>query len=202
MVELNLMETLNSGLPKMYRVQKERFFPLPGFDFAQSPASVSVRIHGKTIDLNYSRMLMKNTGLSQEHALWLDRVQKKFSVSAQQLAELRQSKLIKGRKPNFYVSASIAKTTGAENEYVFNKGFNDDECKDWIIKRLKVSPATGEALKKVIWGKLPAVLSEKEIGAKVKNLRTALRLRGHKGIKIEIDPNGSARGPKAVWKIR
>lgn len=29
MVELDLIETLNSGLPIMFRLQKERFFPLP-----------------------------------------------------------------------------------------------------------------------------------------------------------------------------
>ena len=198
---IGMIDKAGFGIRDMVKTQRRRFLPLPDYE-GSTDLNTVFNSYGQAIDENYTQLLMRRQNLPLEHALWLDRVQKKFSVSAQQLAELRQSKLIEGRKPNFYVSASIAKSTGAENEYVLNKGFNDDECKDWIIKRLKVSPATGEELKKVIWGKLPAVLSEKEKEAKVKNLRTALRLRGHKGIKIEIDPNGSARGPKAVWKIR
>ncbi len=127
---------------------------------------------------------------------------KKLTVEAAHIAELRKAKLIEGRKPNFFVSVSVAQSTGAETQYVLNKGFDDEECKDWIIKRLKVSPATGTELAMVIVGKLPAVLSEKEKETKIKNLRTALRLRGHKGVQIEVDPSGPSRGPKAVWRIR
>ena len=38
--------------------------------------------------------------------------------------------------------------------------------------------------------------------AKVKNLRTALRIRGLDAKRIEIDPAGPARGPSAIWRIR
>lgn len=201
MRELGLIDRGGFGINEMYTRQKARFLPLPDYELSQ-PTKVVVRVFGQTIDENYARLLMARIDLPLEQTIWLDRVQKKQAIANAQAAVLRRARLLEGRKPNFFVSAAIAKVTGTQNQYVLNKGFNDDECKDWIIKRLTVSPATGEELKKVIWNKLPAVLSEKEKEAKVKNLRTALRLRGYKGIKIEINPSGSARGPKAAWRIR
>lgn len=50
MVELDLMETLNRGVKGMFRKQKERFFPLPDYDIAGQPASVSVMLYGRVLD--------------------------------------------------------------------------------------------------------------------------------------------------------
>ena len=49
---------------------------------------------------------------------------------------------------------------------------------------------------------LPAVLNAQEKETKVKNLRTALRLRGLDGVVIEVVPTGPSRGPSAVWRIK
>ncbi len=49
---------------------------------------------------------------------------------------------------------------------------------------------------------LPAVLDAKEKDTKVKNLRTALRLRGLEGVFIEVSPSGPSRGAGALWRIR
>jgi ATP-dependent DNA helicase RecG len=201
MVELEMIDTAGHGVRDMFVLQRNRFLPLPDYDFSQ-PHQVRLRVFGQVIDKNYTQLLMDRSDLPLEHVLWLDRVQKKLPVAAVHIAQLRSAKLIEGRKPNFFVSIRVAQSTGAETEYVLNKGFGDEECKDWIIKRLNVSPATGAELAKLIWGKLPAVLSEKEKETKIKNLRTALRLRGHKGVQIEVDPSGPSRGPKAVWRIR
>lgn len=198
---IGMIDKSGFGIREMVKTQRRRFLPLPDYEGSTALKTV-FNIHGQAIDENYTQLLMTRQELPLEQALWLDRVQKKLAVEATHTAELRKAKLIEGRKPNFFVSVSVAQSTGAENEYVLNKGFGDDECKDWIIKRLKVSPATGAELAKVIVGQLPAVLSEKEKDTKIKNLRTALRLRGHKGVQIEVDPNGPPRGPKAVWRIR
>lgn len=198
---IGMIDKSGFGIREMVKTQRRRFLPLPDYEGSTDLKTV-FNIHGQAINENYTQLLMTQQELPLEHALWLDRVQKKLAVETAHVAELRKAKLIEGRKPNFFVSVSVAQSTGAEAEYVLNKGFGDDECKDWIIKRLKVSPATGADLAKVIVGKLPAVLSKKEKEAKIKNLRTALRLRGHKGIHIEVDPSGPPRGPKAVWRIR
>jgi ATP-dependent DNA helicase RecG len=198
---IGMIDKSGFGIREMVKTQRRRFLPLPDYEGSTELKTV-FNIHGQTIDENYTQLLMTQHELPLEHALWLDRVQKKLPLEAGHITELRKAKLIEGRKPNFFVSVSVAQRTGAETEYVLNKGFGDDECKDWIIKRLKLSPATGAELAKVILGKLPAVLSEKEKETKIKNLRTALRLRGYLGTQIEIDPSGPARGPRAVWRIK
>ena len=115
---------------------------------------------------------------------------------------LRKLKLIEGRKPNFFVSAWVAKATNTQNQYVLNKAFDDEYYKRAIIKRLKLGPTTGNELRQLVIDKLPAVLSPKEKEAKVKNLRTALRLRGVDEIFIEVAPSGPARGAGAIWRIK
>lgn len=203
MVELDLIETINSGLPKMFRLQKERFFPLPDFDFGQSPDSVSVRIYGKTIDENYSHLLMEKSDLTLEQVLWLDRVQKKKEIDASHIAELRKAGLIEGRKPHWTVSAYIAAATSSQNEYILNRGFGDDHYKRLMLERLeKFGPTSGRELRHLIWDMLPNILSRDAKETKIKNLRTALRLRGVDGKQIEIDPSGPARGPSAIWRIK
>ena len=203
MVELDLIETLNSGLPKMFRLQKERFFPLPDFEFGHSPDSVSVRIHGKTLDENYTQLLMERVDLPLEQVLLLDRIQKKKKVNAIHIAELRKAGLIEGRKPHWTVSANIAAATNSQNEYILNRGFSDTHYKRLMLERLeKFGPTSGKALRHLIWDMLPNILSQDAKEAKVKNLRTALRIRGLDAKRIEIDPAGPARGPSAIWRIR
>ena len=100
------------------------------------------------------------------------------------------------------MTAAVAKATNTENQYVLNKGFDDDYYKRIIVSRLKLGPASGDELRRLVIDKLPAVLAAKEKEAKVKNLRTALRLRGIDGIFIEVAPGGPARGAGAVWRIK
>lgn len=198
MVELNLMETLNSGVPKMYRVQKERFFPLPDFDFAQSPASVSVCIHGKTIDLNYSRMLMENTSLSLEQVIGLDRVQKSLPISNPQATALRSAKLIEGRKPKFFVSAKIAEATDTRAEYTRNKGLDDHYYKTFVLQHIQEFKSVPVSdVRSLLLDKLPSALTEQQKLAKVKNLLTSLRMYGLNGQKIVA----TSPGKGAKWSI-
>ena len=71
-----------------------------------------------------------------------------------------------------------------------------------IINRLKLGPASGDQLRQLVIDKLPNVLTAKEKETKVKNLRTALRLRGLEGTFIEVAPAGPARGSGAMWRIK
>ena len=138
-----------------------------------------------------------------EQVVWLDRVQKKQKVDPIHIAGLRKAGLIEGRKPHWTVSAGVAAATNAQSEYILNRGFSDDYYKDLILRRLeKFGPTSGRELRNLIWDKLPNVLSNDAKETKVKNLRTALRLRGLSGRRIEIDPAGPARGPNAIWRVK
>lgn len=202
MVELDLIETLNSGLPKMFRLQRERFFPMPDFEFEQAPDSVSVRIYGKTLDEKYVHALMAATDLTLEDAILLDRVQKSQLLTSEQVKRLRAKNLVAGRGAKIFISAQLADAANAQNQYVLNKAFDDDYYKRMLINRLQLGPTSGVELRQLVIDKLPAVLNPQEKETKVKNLRTALRLRGLDGVFIEVVPTGPSRGPSAVWRIK
>lgn len=201
MRNIGMIDSAGFGIREMFQQQRKRFLPLPDYEKSSS-SQVVLTIYGQEIDENYSRMLMERTDLPIECVVWLDRVQKDLKISESQIARLRRNCLIEGRKPNFFVSAAIAKVTKTENQYVLNKGFDDDHCKRVILKRLKLGPTSGNELRQLIINTLPAVLSTKEKDGKVKNLRTALRLRGLEGFFIEVDPSGPARGAGAIWRIK
>ncbi|RYH32690.1 MAG: transcriptional regulator, partial [Alcaligenaceae bacterium] len=190
------------GIRDMVAAQRRRYLPLPDYE-GSAPNQTVFNIYGQAIDENYSKLLMERADLPLEHVLWLDRVQKKLKVDSAQIAELRKAGLIEGRKPHWHVSASIAAATGAQSEYILNRGFSEDYYKRLMLERLdKFGPASGRQLRELIWDKLPNALSKEARETKVKNLRTALRLRGLDGKQIEIDPSGPARGPNAIWRLR
>jgi ATP-dependent DNA helicase RecG len=201
MNNIGMIDKGGYGIRDMVNSQRKRYLPLPDFEGSTSTETV-FNIYGQQIDENYSRSLMEHTDLPIEQVIWLDRVQKKLKVADEQASLLRKAKLIEGRKPNFFVSAVVANVTNTQNQYVLNKGFEDEHYKRTIIKRLRLGPATGDQLRQLVLNKLPAVLSDKEKETKVKNLRTALRLRGLDGVFIEVAPTGPARGAGAIWRIK
>lgn len=201
MNNIGMIDKGGYGIGEMVSSQRKRYLPLPDFEGSTRTETV-FNIYGQQIDENYSRSLMEHTDLPIEQVVWLDRVQKKLKVADEQANLLRKAKLIEGRKPNFFVSAVVAKVTNTQNQYVLNKGFDDDHYKRTILKRLRLGPATGDQLRQLVLDKLPAVLSDKEKETKVKNLRTALRLRGLEGVFIEVAPTGPARGAGAIWRIK
>lgn len=201
MNNIGMIDKGGYGIRDMVTSQRKRYLPLPDYE-GSTPTETLFNIYGQQIDENYSRMLMERSDLPLEQVIWLDRVQKKLKIANDQAALLRRAQLIEGRKPNFFVSAVVAKVTNTQNQYVLNKGFDDDHYKRTILKRLKLGPATGDQLRQLVLDKLPAVLSAKEKETKVKNLRTALRLRGLEGVFIEVAPSGPSRGAGAIWRIK
>ena len=158
MVELDLIETINSGVPKMYQVQRKRFFPLPDFDLAQDPPSVAVKIHGKVIDLNYVHALMLDTSVSLEQAIQLDRVQKRLPVDTAWAKSLRARGLVEGRVGRLTVSAAVAATTGHEVEYVDHSGLDGEHFKALVRKLLATGPQPRAKIDALLMRKLPGTL--------------------------------------------
>lgn len=73
MVNLNLIDTVTSGIKEIYRILKRRFFPLPDYDFTEANR-VKVTIYGKIIDENYSRLLFQDEAIDMETVFLLDKV--------------------------------------------------------------------------------------------------------------------------------
>ena len=140
MVELDLMETLNRGVRDMFRIQRERFFPLPDYDFGEQPASVGVTLYGRTLDERYVQTLMAHAELTLEDALLLDKVQKGVSITAEQTRHLRALQLVEGRSPKLRISAQVAVATGQEVAYLNQQRPDVSDYKAALCKLLTLGP--------------------------------------------------------------
>ena len=104
---------------------------------------------------------------------------------------LKKEKLIEGRRPNYYVAASIAAATNQKASYILNKAFEDDHYRNLILSYLtKFKQGERSEFEKLIFPKLSDALNEKQKKDKVKNLLQAMkrdrliRLNGHKWLLV------------------
>ena len=178
MVSFNMIDTVGSGIRRIYNIQKEKFFPMPDYDLSEKNR-VKVTLYGKIIDENYSKILFEKTNLDIEKVMLLDRVQKSYSITKEQSDYLRKDKLIEGRYPNIYVSSDIAKITDRKEEYFDNKGLDIQYYKDYILSYIeKFDGATREDINKLIYPKLPSNMSDKRKNNRVRYIISLLRKDG------------------------
>ena len=184
MVNLDMIDTIGSGIKKMFIIQKDKFFPLPEYSFVDN--SVKVTINGKVMDAAYAAKLAQMPELSLHEIMLLDKVQKHNPLNAIEINELRQKKLIEGRKPNFHVSSVIAKGTGQKSDYIKMKGIDDDYYIKLILKYLeKFEYGSRSNIEELLLNKLPEILSKKQKKYKVKNLLQRMKRNGK--IKLNKD---------------
>jgi ATP-dependent DNA helicase RecG len=192
MTELNMIDTMGYGIHEMFAGQARRYFPMPDYDLSD-PNAVKMTLHGRIVDAAYSRMLIQKTDLSLEDILALDRVQKKLPLDEAAIYRLRRSKLIEGRKPNFYVSAAVAKATSAKADYIRTRGQDDAFYKQQVMDYLeKFGSASREEIEKLIQDKLSEALDDDQKENKISNLITSMRRTGW------IKNSGSRKAPKWV----
>ena len=170
MVNLNLIDTVGSGIIRMFSWQRQRLFPLPDYDLTNS-RKVVVHIYGRVLDERYTRALFANTNLPLRTVILLDRVQKKLSLTKEEGQLLKAHKLVEGRFPNLYISGKLAGVTGDRVKYIRNRAFDDSYYKDLILNYLKeYGEANRREIDEVLLDKLSDVLSETQKRTKVRNL--------------------------------
>jgi len=170
MVELNMIDTIGSGIKKMFTLQRKRFFPMPDYDLSE-PDKVKVTILGKVIDINYTKALINNTMLDLKTVINLDKVQKKEKLTLDEYKALKIQKLVEGRSPNIFVSASVADITGDRSSYIRNRAFDDDHYKKMIIAFIKkYKSASRRDIDDLLIDKLSDALNEKQKKNKIRNL--------------------------------
>jgi ATP-dependent DNA helicase RecG len=195
MVNLNMIDSMGYGIHKMYKSQKQRFFPLP--DYSRSTRSeVVLEIYGHAIDENYSKLLIeKKDDLNLTEVILLDKIQKTLPITDEAARMLKKKGFIEGRKPNYFISAQIAEVTNQKAEYIKNRGFKDDHYKKLIIDLIsQYGKASKQDIDKLILDILPAVLDEQKKKNKVRNLVYAL----HKKDEV-IKNQGTTRNP--IWVL-
>lgn len=197
MVKFHMIDTATSGIKKVYRIQKEKFFPMPDYDLLTAN-QVSVKVYGKTLDERYTHMLFEHPELDLETVFLLDQIQKGHGqkLSKNAVALLRKHHLVEGRANSLYLSAEVAKTIEEEAEYIKNKAFDDQYYRDMIIDYLeKFGKAQRKDIRKLLWNKFPAVLSDRQKERKILTLLTALK----RANKIETD---SANKQISNWILK
>ncbi|MBS3915223.1 MAG: putative DNA binding domain-containing protein [Bacteroidetes bacterium] len=194
MFNLGMIDTLGYGIHTMVMAQRNRFFPLPDYILSESQ-KVVLQIYGHSIDENYSKLLIERKDLPLTKVVLLDRVQKKLPITDEVAAMLKKDNLIAGRKPNFYVDASVAAVTDDKATYIKNRAFKDEHYKKMIEALIEeFGSATRKELDDLVMENLSAVLSEKQKKVKVNNLISTLRKEGR------IENVGSDTKPKWVIK--
>lgn len=194
MVNLNMIDTVGSGIRRVYDIQKRKFFPMPDYDLSVDNR-VKVTLYGKIIDEKYSKILFEKTNLDIEKVMLLDRVQKGYEITKEQSDYLRKDSLIEGRYPNIYISSDIAKITNKKDEYIDNKGLDNSYYKDYIITYIeKFEKANRDDINKLIYPKLPVNMTEKNKNNRVRYLLTMLK----KENRIENIGSDS----KSIWILK
>jgi ATP-dependent DNA helicase RecG len=187
MRNIKMVETEGGGIKKLFMNQKRRFFPMPEYDL--SNGKVKCTILGKVLDKNFAMILINNPSLTLIDIILLDKVQKREIITDDVLAILRKKNFVEGRKPNVYLSASIANTSkhvGLKTDYMKNKGFDDSYFKKMIIGYLiKFNKASRQEINELLMDKLPDLLSNEQKFDKITNLLASLR----KAEKIKVGEN-------------
>ena len=184
MVNLNMIDTIGSGIVKMFTIQKNKYFPLPEYNFDNE--SVKVTIFGKVLDINYASKLASIPDLLLEDIILLDKVQKRQIINNTEAKLLKRKKLIEGIRPNLTISSNVAKYTDQKDEYIKMQGIDDVHYQAMIIKYLnKFRRGKRADFEKLLLDKLPDVLDESQKKNKVKNnlqvLRKACKIENNKG---------------------
>jgi ATP-dependent DNA helicase RecG len=197
MIRLRMIDQVGSGIRRMFQTQRDRYFPLPDFVFEvteQGHPRVEVTILGQVLDVKYTQLLMKRADLDLRQVLLLDKVQKKRTLTTDEVRELRALKLIEGRSPNFFVSAKVAAWAGQKASYIRNKGLDDGFYRKLVTDYLeKYGQATRKDLDDLLLIKLPDVLDATQKAHKIRNLLQAMRR----------DAQIHRTGPKAtaIWRL-
>ena len=194
MVSFKLIDSAQWGIRKVYDTQRERYFPLPDYDFS-TPDKVAVTVYGKVLDKNYTELLFARSDLDLEIVYLLDCVQKKLPLEKEQYQMLRKLGVVEGKVPNVYVSLSVAEVIDERPQYTKNKAMDDQYYKDLMVSYLEQwGKGKRSDFVELRGNKLPDVLNEKQKVNKVRNYLSAL----HRDEVIERDDENQRTG---AWRL-
>lgn len=196
MFKFHMIDTATSGIKKVFRIQKAKFFPMPDYDFTTAN-QVSVTVYGKTLNEQYTYILFEHPELDLETVYLLDQVQKGNGhlLSKDAVSFLRKHHLVEGRVNSLFLSAEVSKSIKAEAEYIKRRAFDDQYYRDLIISYLtQYNQVSKEQIRGLLLDKLPDSLSDTQKERKIGNLLTSLRKQGM----IKVDHH---EGRRSIWVL-
>jgi ATP-dependent DNA helicase RecG len=178
MMNIKLIDSAQWGILKVYNTQRDRYFPLPDYDFS-TPNKVAVTVYGKVLDQNYTKLLFNRSDLDIDTVFLLDRVQKKLPLEKEQYQHLRRLGVIEGKAPNVYFSLNIAEIIDGRAQYTKNKAMDDQYYRDLILSYLQhFGSGTKADIVKLLRSKFSDVLDEKQKADKARNLLMSMSRKG------------------------
>jgi ATP-dependent DNA helicase RecG len=193
MVNLNMIDTQGGGIKRMFQTQIKRFFPLPDYDLSEADR-VAVTIRGEVLDEQYTRLLMSRTDLDLWQVILLDKIQKRIPVSREEHRRLKAEGLVEGRYPNLLIAGRIARATGHSTKHIRDRGFDKQYYLDLILALIREhGPVSRADIDRLLFDKLPEVLTEEQKKHKVHNMLSELSRHG------QIVNKGSRGHPR--WQV-
>ena len=193
MVNYKMVDTIGSGIKKMFHLQIDKYFPLPEYSICDT--KVDVLFCGRVLDAEYANRLMKDRSLSLSDIILLDKVQKLKELSEEELQYLRKKKLVSGRRPHIIISSSLAVSTDQKVEHARVRGLTTQGYETVIMESLKeYESLTRKEIDGILEKVLPENLSPEQKKSKVNHLLTKLRMDG------KIQNTGCAVKP--VWVLK
>jgi ATP-dependent DNA helicase RecG len=171
MVELKMMDTIGSGIKRMFVIQRKRLFPMPDFNIDHQGKRVEVRLAGRILDERFSKLLKVHADLSLADVILLDDVQKKRPLTDEAIKHLRKLGLIEGRRPNVFLSAAVALEAEDRTTYTKHRGMDKVYYKDLIVKHLEqFGEATRDDIDRLLLDKLSSALGDDQKANRIRNL--------------------------------
>lgn len=195
MVNFNMIDTIGSGIKRMFITQRQRNFPMPDYDLSE-PQRVKVCIIGRVIDERYTRMLRALPDLDLLDVIALDKVQKRKPLTDEEFRSLKTKRLIEGRRPNLFVSAEVAAATETKADYIKKRAFDKAHFKQMIVAYLEnFGEAKREDIDKLLLSKISDALNSEQKKNFIMNLLQEMRRKGN------LKPIDGKRGKGAKWAL-
>lgn len=194
MRHFNMIDTVGRGIPKMFKEQRRRYFPMPEYDIDLDEKTVSVTIYGIASDDAYTDLLKSDPSLTLLECLWLDAVRRHKPITKEAAKHLKDKKLIEGKSPRYNISLSVAKKVQQLGQYTKETGLNKHAQIKFVLQLAKNAGESGFKRIDVInllEESLSATLTRSQ---KLNYVSNMLRSLHSQGFMIKT-PNGRA------WKI-
>ena len=170
----NMIETAGNGIPKLFNIQAQKFFPLPDYELGSD--MVRVEIIGKVLDMEYAKKIASIPDIDLPTIILVDKVHRKRAITREQVEILRQRKLIEGRYPNIYISRKVAEHTKDATTYLNAKGVDGPMIERTILDILRINKiAKPQYIYDHLIDRLPASFTPTQKEKKIENALQKLR---------------------------
>lgn len=182
MVHFNMIDTVGRGIPKLFKEQRRRFFPMPEYEIDEKEQTVSVTLYGISTDDAYTDLLKSNPTLSLMECLWLDAVRCHKPITKEVAKHLKERKLIEGRAPRYNIALSVARDVEQVGPYTKETGLNKKAIIKMVLQLGLNAGETGfkraDALE-VLEHSLPASMTKTQKLNHVSNMLRVLQGEGY-----------------------